>query len=194
MDTIDLEGVRLESLRPGGGVGSRRPRRIGAWCHDDFVDGGRILAAVALAAALIWRPVRYALREAQYREARKEFHQRREWLEAKFFELASGSGKPRGLRWTDCEFDNDVAYARDRRTSELSALVAVTIAFEAIPGGPMEDVEAVGNLRAATAVFQYKQGRWATAGRAMFNLNPAEAIAYYHDDFEMLSQGPAQRQ
>src|ERR1700761_6011636 len=42
------------------------------------------------------RPSRVARQAAQFELARKEFHQRREWLEAKFFELASGSGKPRG--------------------------------------------------------------------------------------------------
>ena len=47
-----------------------------------------------------------------------------------------------------------MAYARHRRSGELSAFVSVTIGFEAIEGGDMEDVEAVGNLRAATAVFR----------------------------------------
>jgi hypothetical protein len=69
----------------------------------------------------------------------------------------------------------------------------VTIAFEAVTGGPMEDVEAVGNLRAATAVFHFHDGRWHTEGRAMFNLNPTEAIHYYRDDFEMVGHEAAQR-
>jgi hypothetical protein len=125
--------------------------------------------------------------------ARQEFRRQRERLEARFLKLASASGKPRGLRWTDCEFDNDVAYARDRRTGQVSAFVAVTIAFEAIVGGPMEDVEAVGNLRAATAVFYYQNGSWQTDGRAVFNLNPTEAIAYYRDSFELLGPRSAVR-
>ena len=67
----------------------------------------------------------------------------RERLEAKFFQLAAASGRPRGLEWTGCDFDDDVVYARDRRSGELCALVAVTIRFEAQEGGGMEDVEAV---------------------------------------------------
>jgi hypothetical protein len=150
-------------------------------------------SAALVAGALIWRPVCAALRESHYRKARKDFHRQRERLEARFLTLASASGKPRGLRWTDCEFEDSVSYARDRRTRRLSAFVGVTIAFEAVAGGPMEDVEAVGNLRAATAVFHFRDGRWHTEGRAMFNLNPTEAIHYYRDDFEMVGHEAAHR-
>lgn len=137
---------------------------------------------------LLWRPVRAARREARFARARQEFKLQRERLEAKFFALASSSGKPRGLRWTDCEFDNLVTYARDRKSGELSAFVGVTVSFEAIEGGLMEGVEAVGNLRAATAVFQYRGKGWDTQGRVMFNLNPSEAIAYYDSLVELVGQ------
>jgi hypothetical protein len=40
----------------------------------------------------------------------------------------------------------------------------------------MEEVEAVGNLRSATAVFGYRDGAWGTDGRAVFNLEPSEAL------------------
>ena len=64
--------------------------------------------------------------------------------------------------------------------------MGVTISFEAVPGGGMEEVEAVGNLRAATAVFRVDKGHWATDGRAIFNLNPAEAVRYYQDNLELV--------
>ena len=52
-------------------------------------------------------------REAEeFERARKAFHRERERAEAKFFELAASSGRPRGLRWKDCEFEDGVAYAR----------------------------------------------------------------------------------
>lgn len=145
-------------------------------------------AAVALVLALIWRPIRAALRETQFKRARKDFHLQRERLEAKFLQLSAASGKPRGLRWMDCEFEDAVAYARDRHSGDLSAFVGVTISFEAVEGGPMEGVEAVGNLRAATAVFHFRALAWQTQGRAVFNLNPAEAIAFYREDFELIGQ------
>jgi hypothetical protein len=50
----------------------------------------------------------------------------------------------------------------------------------------------VGNLRAATAVFRVERGHWATDGRALFNLNPTEAIAYYQDNLELVGKEFAQ--
>ena len=124
--------------------------------------------------------------DARSAEARRTFLLRREWLEAQFWKLASESGMPRGLRWADCDFENPVAFARDLKHGTLTALVAITIRFEAIEGGGMEDVEAVGNLKAATAIFRHEHGSWTTEGRAIFNLNPEEAIAYYRGELEMV--------
>jgi hypothetical protein len=151
-----------------------------------------LIAIVSAAAFLFWRPRRAGRQEKALARARREFHLRREQLEAKFLTRASESGKPRGLRWTDCDFDNDVTYARDKRSGQLSAFVGVTISFEAIEGGGMEEVEAVSNLRAATAVFSFdEQRQWYTEGRAIFNLNPAEAIQYYQANLELVAQEAA---
>jgi hypothetical protein len=156
--------------------------------------GLAVLIAIASAAGLylLWRPRQAGRQEKALARARREFHLRREQLEAKFLTRAGESGKPRGLRWTDCDFDNDVTYARDKRNGQLSAFVAVTISFEAIEGGGMEEVEAVSNLRAATAVFSFDETRqWYTEGRAIFNLNPAEAIQYYQANLELVAQEAA---
>ncbi len=139
-----------------------------------FILGGLI--------ALVWWIRREQVSSLQ--RARETFHLRREWLEAEFVSHASSSGKPRGLRWVNCDFDNGVSFARDRRTGRYRALVGVTISFEAIEGGGMEDVEAVGNLRAATVVFRLDGPEWRADGRALFNLNPAEAIKHYQNDLE----------
>jgi hypothetical protein len=151
---------------------------------------GVFVAAALGAAGLAWRPARTAMREAHLARARREFHLHREHLEAHFVKLASNSGKPRGLDWVRCEFDDGVIYARDRHSGELSAFVAIVIGFEAIEGGGMESVEAVGNLREATAVFRLHQNRWATDGRAIFNLNPTEAVEYFHKNLEMVGHEP----
>jgi len=151
-----------------------------------------LIAIVSAAAFLLLRPRRTGRQEKSLARARREFHLRREQLEAKFLTRASESGKPRGLRWTDCDFDNDVTYARDKRNGQLSAFVGVTISFEAVEGGGMEEVEAVSNLRAATAVFSFdEQRQWYTEGRAIFNLNPAEAIRYYQANLELVAQEAA---
>ncbi|HKI38077.1 MAG TPA: hypothetical protein VKA46_39855 [Gemmataceae bacterium] len=119
-------------------------------------------------------------------ELQKRFLQQREHLEAAFHAAAVASGKPRGLRWKNCEWESEVAFARERQTGRLAALVAVTISFEAIEGSDMEGVEAVGNLRNASAVFFYDGGRWRTTGKAIFNLNPGEAIEHFKGQYERL--------
>ena len=143
-----------------------------------------LLAGVAVAVFLLLRRRPAPEVETSLEAARDRFHIRREMLEAKFMTLAAASGKPRGLTWMDCDFDNRVAFARDRHTRQLRALVAVTIRFEAVEGGDMEDNPNVGNLRAATAVFRFDEGQWMTDGRAIFNLNPQEAIKYYQHELE----------
>jgi hypothetical protein len=155
-----------------------------------------VLAAGLLtiaAALLIWRPIRSAWREAKFAEARRDFHHQRERLEAKFVQLGAMNPKPDAPRWTDCQFDDDVAYARNRSSGELSAFVAVTIEMEG-SGGPAAGLgDAVGNLRAATAVFRFDRDHWETDGRAIFNLSPTEAIHFYHRDLEMVGQEWAHR-
>ena len=119
------------------------------------------------------------------KKCRELFHRRREWLEADFITAASKSGKPRGLAWRDCEFDDEVTFARDRSNGQLRALVATTISFTAIEGGGMEEVEAVGNLRCATAVFHFVDNEWSTDGRVIFNLDPAETINHFQHELEL---------
>jgi hypothetical protein len=137
-------------------------------------------AALTVTAFHLWQ----LRRERVLTKAREMFHLRREWLEAEFLKLAGRRGVPRGLAWVDCDFDREVQFAKDRASGQLRALVGVTIRFEAIEGGGMEDVEAVGNLRAATAVFFFDGRKWTSGGRALFNLNPLEAIRHYRHELE----------
>jgi hypothetical protein len=144
--------------------------------------------AVALVAILaVWRPLRRLGREMIAARAREAFRLQRERLEALFFQAASATGKPRGLRWMKCSFDDTLELARERLTGELFALVPVTVSFEAIEGGPMEGVEAVGNLRLATAVFTYTRGHWETAGKAVFNMDPAQTISHFGGQYERVA-------
>lgn len=149
-----------------------------------------LAAAIGLGvvAGLIWRPIRAAWRGARFAEACRDFHRQRERLEAKFVQLGSIHAKPDAPRWTDCQFDDDVAYARNRSTGELSAFVAVTIEMELLEGRSSGSSDAVGNLRAATAVFRFDRDHWETDGRAIFNLTPTEAIHFYQRDLEMIGQ------
>lgn len=147
-----------------------------------------VAAVAGVAVILAFRPIRAARQAERLARDQRDFHRQREQLEAKFIERASISGKPRGLRWTDVAFDDDVVYARDRRTGGLKALVAVEVSFEAIEGGGMEEVEAVSNVRAATAEFLYESGRWKTNGRVYFNLAPTATVKYLSTDLELVAE------
>jgi hypothetical protein len=119
-------------------------------------------------------------------QARRLFRQQREHLELLFFQGAASSGKPRGLRWKAIDWESGAEFARERASGRLAALVGVTIRFEAIEGSDMEGLPAVGNLRNASAVFFFHRGRWHTTGRTVFNLNPDEALAHFHQQYERL--------
>ena len=43
---------------------------------------------------------------------------------------------------------------------------------------------AVGNLRNASAVFFFQAGHWHTVGRAVFNMNPDEALVHFKNQYE----------
>ena len=156
--------------------------------------GALVLGALCVVAATPWGRrgcVRF-LRWRQQGEAEaalQRFRIDREQLEARFFQLASNLGRPRGLRWIDCDWLPDVAFARDTESGMLTAFVAVNIRFEAIEGGDMDDVEAVGTVRDAAAVFHFHRGRWGTGGRALFNMNPQDAVARLAGQYDPVAAG-----
>ena len=146
---------------------------------------GVLIGAVLLLA--FWLLGRRSLSVAR---ARALFQAQRGPLEEQFFRAAAASGKPRGLRWVGCEWGEVVEFARETATGRIVALVAVTIRFEAVAGSDMEGLPAVGNLRNASAVFTYHGGQWHATGRAVFNLNPDEAIAHFGTQYERLTPEP----
>ena len=136
---------------------------------------------LALVAGWIWRRWRIAQLEAKRRLAILVFEELEQELRQEFLAVAAATGMPRGLRWKDFNLNEARLFARDLATGELIALVSATISFEAIAGGDMEGVEAVGNLRFATAVFVHRHGQWTTDGRVIFNLEPSQACEHYRD-------------
>jgi len=135
-----------------------------------------------------WSPLR-AWRARRSERAIREFRLHREHLEAQFFRRAASLGKPRDLRWLECDWLDSVAFGRDVQTGMLTAFVGVNIRFEAIEGGDMEGVEAVGMVRDAAALFHYHRGQWGTGGRALFNMNPTDALAHFRGQIEPI-EGP----
>jgi hypothetical protein len=144
-----------------------------------------ILLAIALLGLIVaWRPLRAWVGEIHLERAREMFSLQRERLEAKFIEMAAATGKPRGLRWKDCEWADQFLFARDRYTGEITALVEVTVRFEPIEGSDMEDWAEARRLRNATGVFFFSKGQWHTHGRTIFNMNPNEALQHFKEQYE----------
>lgn len=153
------------------------------WTAMLLVVAGLCVGWLAVAA---WRKGRFA-------RARRDFHRQRERLEAKFVQLGLLNAKGHLSRWADCEFDDDVAYARSRSTGELRAFVAATIEMEGFDGILAQGGDVVGHLRAATAVFRFDGSRWETDGQAIFDKSPTEAIHFYQRDLEMVGREVAVR-
>lgn len=175
--------VKLTGLRPGEAESFERiVNEVRLRTENDGVNMfWTYVVGAVVAVALLWflvlrHPVSRILREREAKAAIRQFRIQREALEAKFFDLAGRRGKPRGLRWLECDWQPAVTFARAVDTHLLTAFVAVNIHFEAIEGGDMEDVDAVDTVRDAAAVFHYSAGRWGTGGRALFNMNPQDAI------------------
>ena len=101
-----------------------------------------ILLGLFLLAAFLNQPLRRWVYQREERQAREQFRQQRETLEAKFFDMARQLGKPRDLVWVDCDWQQTVTFARDAQTGLLTAFAAVNVSFEAVEGGDMEEVEA----------------------------------------------------
>lgn len=149
-----------------------------------------IVFGIALTGLLIlavcWRRLRTFGRAVAVERARELFRLQRERLEAQFLTAAARTGKPRGLRWVDCQWEDGVEFVRERQSGQIAALVGVTIQFEAVPGSDMEGLPAVGNLRNASAVFFFHAGHWQTVGKAVFNKNPDEAVEHFKNQYERL--------
>jgi hypothetical protein len=126
-----------------------------------WMTGGLVVGALAV--ALWWAVMRRPGRTTVER-ARKLFHLQRERLEFRFVVLARQGFRPRGLELADCDFEDEVSFARDRHNGRLRAYVAVTIRFQAIDGGGMEDNPNVGNLKAGAAEFRLDNTDWRTDG------------------------------
>jgi hypothetical protein len=145
-----------------------------------------VALAVVAAGVFLWRRLRAFGTQVQIERAREMFKLERRRLEAQFHQAAAASGKPRGLRWLDCRWDDAVEFVRDRQTGQLAALLGVTVQFEAVEGSDMEGLPAVSNPRNASGVFFFQAGQWSTVGRAIFNMNPGEAAAHFSNQYEKI--------
>ena len=146
-----------------------------------------LTAATIVLLGVLWRPPRIGSRETRFTRARRLFHLRREWLEARFIQLAGQRSQSTVVHWCDCEFDDEVTYVRNRTNGELSAFVEVAVVVDDTYGSR----EGPTHRRVGTAIFRFDRDHWVTDGRAILNLNPSEAIRYYREDLELVEEQPA---
>ncbi|MBI82325.1 MAG: hypothetical protein CMJ81_03940 [Planctomycetaceae bacterium] len=159
-----------------------------------------LVFVIGLVAGLIGLPVvvihvgrrwRRAQRQALVDRAQREFPLQRQRVESQFRQQAASSGRPRGLVWKEVEFAEEVRFASNRQSGQLIALVSIAVSFEAVAGSEMEEVEAVGNLRAGSAVFYFEENRWLTRGRAIFNLDPRQSLQHFQNQWEPVRSSSA---
>ncbi len=148
-----------------------------------------VIGAVAVLVVLVAAGGLASARGGRAKLAQALFARQREHLEAEFLPAAAATGKPRGLRWKACEWGDEVVFARERATGRIVALAGVTIRFEAVEGGDMEGLPAVGNLRSASAVFVFDRGRWQAPGKTVFNLSPSEAVEHFKQQYQRVETG-----
>lgn len=144
---------------------------------------------------------RQVRRERHTRTAVERFAIDRERLEAEFLDRVQSLGRPRGLKWGDIRWHDEVRFAvlhppQPESTAAgghsepvVLAFASVSVRFEAVEGGGMEDVEAVTEWRDATAVFRFIGGRWETDGQVLFNMGPEDALRRLARECEPIPTG-----
>ena len=144
------------------------------------------LTGCILLSLLFWWIGRGAVTTGQ---AREHFHgQRAAVRKSSTFRPRRAAASRVGCAGRDATGRPGVEFAREMATGRLAALAGVTIQFEAIEGGDMEGLPAVGNLRNASAVFFFHAGQWHTTGKTVFNLNPDEVLAHFQNLYERLAE------
>jgi hypothetical protein len=149
-----------------------------------FVIWGGVLPACLFAAWLILRrPVRQFSEEMHVDRAREQFRKQREWLEARFLGALAKVDLIERVRWEDAHWHDEVLWARDRQTRIFLALIGVHFNSHSF--------DELGELhpRHATALFEYRKGRWIADGKRLDEVRPDEAVLH-HQRFEPVVTHP----
>jgi hypothetical protein len=120
------------------------------------------------------RPVRQFTEDLHVERARELFRMQREGLEARFVSALTKLDPVEGIRWEEAHWHNEVLWARDCQSRSLLALIGVhfdTASFDEL-GEP--------HPKNATALFEYRKGRWYSEGKRLDELRPDEAVLRGH--------------
>jgi hypothetical protein len=135
----------------------------------ELLIGAGVLSICAVAGWMVLRrPLRQVFEDVHLDHARSLFHQRREWLEARFISALGLVDPEEGNRWESAQWHNEIVWARDRQTRRLLALVGVHFNLDGFDD-PRE-------TRQATAVFEFRKGQWFGEGKWLDEVRPDEAV------------------
>jgi hypothetical protein len=133
-----------------------------------LIGAGILSVGVFVTLMIARRPIRQIVEDIHIDHARALFHQQREWLEARFMSILNRADPVEGQRWESAHWHDEVVWARDRQTRHLLALVCVH--FE--PG----QFELPLTYSHATALFEFRKGRWFAEGKRLDEMRPDEAV------------------
>ena len=123
---------------------------------------------------LLRRPLRQFREDRHVGRARELFRLQREWLEARFLGSLAKVDPLERVRWEDAHWHDEVIWARDRQSRAFLALIGVH--FDATSFDDLGDPRP----RNATALFEYRKGRWFAEGKRLDELRPDEAVLRGH--------------
>jgi hypothetical protein len=136
-----------------------------------WIIGGVVLPSCLVTAWLIIRkPLRQIVEDLGVDQARLAFHRRREWLEAGFLTALAKVDPIERLRWENAHWHNEVHWGRDSKTRRLLALVEIHFDPDGFDTSPHPLVNH------ATALFEYRKGRWFADGKRIDATRPDEAF------------------
>jgi hypothetical protein len=139
-----------------------------------IILGGVGLACLIVAWLVIRRPLRHYAEELHVDHARELFRMQREWLEAGFLGALSRIDPIERVRWEDAHWHDEVLWARDRQTRVFLALIGVHF------DEPLFDDLSEPHPRHATALFEFRRGRWVAEGKRLDEVRPDEAVLRGH--------------
>jgi len=125
---------------------------------------------LAIGWVFLRRPFRQFSEEIHVDQAREHFRMQREWLEAHFLGALAKVDPLERIRWEDAHWHDEVLWARDRKSRVLLALIGVHFDSQAYDkfGDPQP--------RHATAMFEYRKGRWYAEAKRLDEIRPDEAV------------------
>lgn len=135
-----------------------------------IISGGVVLVCLVAAWLILRGPLRQISEDVHAERARELFRLRREWLEADFLGALGKLDLTERLRWEDAQWHDEILWARDRQTRRLLALIGVHFG-----AGPFDERPDPGASH-ATALFEFRKGRWRAEGKRLDEIRPDEAV------------------